>query len=553
MQGKFERTDRLPRAEPLGIFVIDLVANEPAEKPFKGKVAFVTGTRDIGGGIALALALRGASVVGIHRDQQKEKRSKPIIDAIQKYTDAPSEFLVGDITKPEDRTKARETIEQSFNGQLDFLVLSASGPTTEVNVDANNALITEFLPLMREGGTVVLMQSVPGHIAHKLEGLDLIPEFYVPVAQAKHAGEQTIRAREAELKAKGVSLLVICPTVVPDTTNMELFRKYDPTIDAKHDALSDMLGLPHTVPISDVATKLADDLEAKKPSGFTELFADVEDAYGRLGEVYGENAIRVDTVDVNGVGRAIIGRAELETEGEIPEMRDFRFISVETAEGYFPIQKENTRGHFKEETGLSVLQGHKTPRLAMEVVNRALSEDGRPHQRMVGFEKAKFMLPLVPGVEARVIITVREKNPNPNNPLSNYDQVDVAIYAKNEEKPRITIDGLAYEPDLEDVPHLEPDIHIEAAALTRGVDALRGRSLAEDVPLFEEVGPVFIFDSTKAGDAMEYATIGGGQEGKTITGDVDVHRNGVKIGEVNGIKARITKRKAAARILQAVS
>jgi NAD(P)-dependent dehydrogenase (short-subunit alcohol dehydrogenase family) len=252
---------------------------EVCEKlPLQGKIALITGSsRDIGAGIAIELTRNGVSVIGNHRDGGKTKRADIVKKIIHEFG-GDIEFVLSDITDPQERNNIYSAFQARYGdkGNLDFLILNASGPTREVNVVANNALIDLFLPNMSPGGKIILMQSVPGHFYDQLEDKNIIPDFYRPVAAAKNEGEKSIRTRIPELQKRGISLIVVCPPVVPDTSNMKLFTRKNNLTAEKHGQLSDKLELPHSVTIDQVATKITDLLQKNLDSGYIELFKNTE-------------------------------------------------------------------------------------------------------------------------------------------------------------------------------------------------------------------------------------------------------------------------------------
>lgn len=303
---------------------------ENRERKLQGKTALVTGSdRDIGAGIILALAREGANVILHHRDPQKVKRATPVLDEISQYG-VKAEHIIADLTIAEERQKLTETIDNAFGGTLDILVLNASGPSRELNVLGNNALIDEILPGMTKGGLVMLMQSTPGHFAQQITATDRMPEVYKSVAASKYEGEQTLLARREEFESQGVSLIIVCPPEVSDTSNAQIFARRDPGFSENNEALSEALGLPRNVTINVVARKVAELTTQKDLQfGYVELFGDgVYDAKSILGQWYGDNAIFVDTVDAeNGIGRLII-------------------------------TPQHCKGHFKDEIGIRVFPGH---------------------------------------------------------------------------------------------------------------------------------------------------------------------------------------------------
>ncbi len=245
---------------------------EDRERPLAGKVALITGSsRDIGAEIAKALAIEGAKIVGNYRD--KKKRADEVQETIRSFG-VTSEFVQADITNEDDRKKLIETAQNLFGGKLDILVLNASGPSRDINVTAANSLVDMFLPIMPRGSIIVLMQSVPGHFEPQLNELDVISEFYRPIAKAKYEGEESLRSRLEEFKENGISFIVVCPPEVSNTANMKVFKyRYDALISDKQAKISGMLGLPSAVTKEQVGKKVAELLKRKDlPMGYVEFF-----------------------------------------------------------------------------------------------------------------------------------------------------------------------------------------------------------------------------------------------------------------------------------------
>jgi len=245
---------------------------ENRERSLTGKVALITGSsRDIGAEIAKALAIEGASIVGNYRN--KKKRADEVQETIQSFG-VTSEFVQADITNEDDRKKLKETAQNLFGGKLDILVLNASGPSRDINVTAANSLVDMFLPIMPRGSTIVLMQSVPGHFEPQLNELDIISEFYRPIAKAKHEGEESLRSRLEEFEENDISFIVVCPPAVSNTANMKVFKyRYDALISDKQAKISGMLGLPSAVTKEQVGKKVAELLKRKDlPMGYVEFF-----------------------------------------------------------------------------------------------------------------------------------------------------------------------------------------------------------------------------------------------------------------------------------------
>ncbi|MEK7534414.1 MAG: SDR family NAD(P)-dependent oxidoreductase [Patescibacteria group bacterium] len=364
---------------------------EGRERPLEREVALITGSsREIGAGTAIALAGEGVRIIGNHRDPSlgKAKRAEGVRMAIEQVG-VQVDFVQADITVREDRERLGKALE-AFGGKLDFLILNTSGnaqTARQVCVEANNALVDEFLPRMNEGGRIILMQSVPGHFDPQLRGLGKMPSFYDPIAQAKYEGEQSLRARIPKLQEKGVNLLLVCPPEVEDTSNMRLFRRLDKSISEKHAEISDMLGIPGSVTIDQVGQKVAELLKRKDlPSGYVELFSNVLDARSVLSEWYGDNAIFVDTLEIvdenRGIGRMIVA-------------------------------KEYTRGHFNDRVEMSLLPGHimieaAAQTLGLTALNGKI--DGNSMPMFQGIGNVQFLKTVRPGEGLKIHTELTEQS-----------------------------------------------------------------------------------------------------------------------------------------------
>jgi len=361
---------------------------ENRERQLEGKIALITGSsRDIGAGIAISLAEEGVAIIGNYRDKDKKAgETKEKIEAVG----GKIEFVKADITVPSDRERLRTKLNESFGGKLDFLILSASGPSRDINVVANNALVNEFLPQTSDGGKTILIQSVPGHFDLQLRGLGKMPSSYDPVAKAKYEGERSLIERIPEFQDKDVSLVVVCPPIVPETFNARRFdresnKEYGATATEKHAEISDMLGIPRTVTTKDIGEKVAELLKRKDlPQGYVELFGNVLDARSILSEWYGDNAIFVDTLEISdesrGVGRTIIAN-------------------------------QYTQGHFNEKVGMKVIPGHimieaGVQTLGLIALNGKVADESMP--LFQGIDKTAFFKTAKPGEGLKIHGVVTE-------------------------------------------------------------------------------------------------------------------------------------------------
>lgn len=280
------------------------------ERPLEGKTAVVTGaSRDIGLVSAEGLAELGVSrIVGTYRDKAK-KAAEASAGFSERFPNSKLHLIAGDLTDRTHRQHLYQEIGHILDGQVDILILSTSGPDQEINVTANQGMVTNLLPMMRPGSVIGLMQSVPGLFIRQLRGLDLIPYFYIPVAESKKEGQGRMSEREDELASYGVRFFVACPPEVPDTFNMRAFTRFDKNISAKHAGLSAMLGLPHQIPKAEVGRKVAEmAANPNLPMGYVELFGHTIYAANQLRIWYDHpEAIFVDTYQPGGIGRRLVG------------------------------------------------------------------------------------------------------------------------------------------------------------------------------------------------------------------------------------------------------
>lgn len=362
---------------------------EHREKPLAGKVALITGvSRNIGASIAQEVSKEGIHVIGTFRDPMHANKANLVRNELVKQG-IKSEFVLGDITDPNNREKLKKTVDDSFDGKLDYLILSASGENRDINVIANNALVDLFLPKLSNGGTIMLMQSVQGHFEPLLSNLTVMPEFYSKVAPVKNEGEKSLRSRMKEFREKGVSFIVVCPPLVSDTGNVRAYARLDPSIYEKNQKMSEILGTPVEVTKELVAKKVVELMKRKDiPMGYVELFSNTLDARGILSAWYSDKATFVDTLEKidgnSGIGKLIV-------------------------------TKEHAEGHFNESVGISVLPGHKMIEAAAQTLGLVALGGKITDEMMPLFQgisgPVKFLKTAFPGdvLQIQAVITDRTK------------------------------------------------------------------------------------------------------------------------------------------------
>ncbi len=197
------------------------------------RIALITGgSRGIGAATTIALAERGYDVVINYRN--KATRANEVVAEVTQLG-VRALAVHSDITRQDDRDQLFSTI-QAWGGRLDLLVLNASGGLERdllaldpeypmhINRDAQVALLDGALPLMSEGSVVAFITS---HWAHLYGQIEQIPT-YLPVAESKYAGEQALRARQEELTARGIRLVVITGDLIAGTITPKLLERAEP-------------------------------------------------------------------------------------------------------------------------------------------------------------------------------------------------------------------------------------------------------------------------------------------------------------------------------------
>jgi NAD(P)-dependent dehydrogenase (short-subunit alcohol dehydrogenase family) len=233
-------------------------------------VALVTGgSRGIGAATTLALAKQGYDVVITYRN--KATRADEIVNqATQQGVRA---LAVGcDITRQDERERLYTAIA-AWSGRLDALILNASGGLERdllaadpdypmhINHDAQVALLDGALPLMHAGGVVVFVTS---HWAHLYGQIEQIPA-YTPIAASKYAGEQTLRARQPELLARGIRLIIVTGDLIADTITPKLLERSAPGLaEQRRDSIG---SLPTATSMGEAIAAAASD--PALPSGHT--------------------------------------------------------------------------------------------------------------------------------------------------------------------------------------------------------------------------------------------------------------------------------------------
>jgi 3-oxoacyl-[acyl-carrier protein] reductase len=234
-----------------------------------GKTAIVTGaSRGIGRASALALAKAGAQVLVHYASGEKEAQA---VVAEIRAAGGRADAVAADLAAPDGPHILAKQVRAIVGERLDILVANAGvskAATIEeatvedfdrlfaVNVRAPFFLVQQLLPILGEGGSVVLLSSLA---AHATVG-DLSA-----YAATKGAIDTLVKHLASALGARGVRVNAVAPGVVE--TDMSSFTKTD----AGREVALSMQALKRLAQPDDIAqviTFLASD-EARWISGDT--------------------------------------------------------------------------------------------------------------------------------------------------------------------------------------------------------------------------------------------------------------------------------------------
>lgn len=200
-------------------------------------VALLTGgSRGIGAATALALAARGYDVALTYRN--KAARAETVAAQLRALG-ADALTIGGDMTSAADRQRLIAELS-AWRPQLNALILNASGGLERealaadpdypmrINRDAQVALVDAVLPLLTPGSVITLVTS---HWAVLYGRVPQLPA-YGDVARSKHAGEEALRARQAEFAARGLRLLFVTGDIIEGTVTPKLLERAAPGLAA---------------------------------------------------------------------------------------------------------------------------------------------------------------------------------------------------------------------------------------------------------------------------------------------------------------------------------
>lgn len=235
-------------------------------REFDGCVALITGASSgIGHAISVALALRGALVYAIGRNEKA-------MEAIGERVGAAARVRVyqADLTKMERFTDLADRVESEFGG-LDLLIHSAAfvsmGPMQmagitdfdlqyRVNVRAPYLLTQTFLPLLKErSGQVVFINSSVGLRAERAE----LGQY----SATKHALKAVADSLRDEVNREGIRVLSVYPgrTATPgqEAIHNKEGRPYCPELLLQPEDVASVilhsLLLPRTAEVTDISIR----------------------------------------------------------------------------------------------------------------------------------------------------------------------------------------------------------------------------------------------------------------------------------------------------------
>jgi len=194
-----------------------------------GKTALVTGgSRGIGRASALALAKAGAQVL-VHYGQSAKDADTTVEEIVK--LGGKAQAVGGDLTMADGPHKLAEKVREIVGERLDILVANAgiSRPSAieattiaefdelfAVNVRAPYFLIQQLLPIIPDGGNIVVVTSLAARAA-----VDGISAY----SMTKGALDTMITHFAAALGPKGIRINAVAPGIVE--TDMSEFARTD--------------------------------------------------------------------------------------------------------------------------------------------------------------------------------------------------------------------------------------------------------------------------------------------------------------------------------------
>jgi 3-oxoacyl-[acyl-carrier protein] reductase len=237
------------------------------------RVALITGaSRGIGATVATLLAERGFDVA-INYHSKRSRADEVAAQVEQRGRRALT--IQADLTRADEITAMMAAIKQAF-GRLDALILNASGGlekgkppdyAMELNLTAQVRLVDAALPLMPRGSRIAFITS---HLAH-FYGERRVNGPYQPVAASKYAGEQALRARQAEFAERGIALAFISGDMIEGTITPRLLERMD------RGSTNARLAQVGTLPtVAEFALAIAETVNSAHASGHTVFVGSID-------------------------------------------------------------------------------------------------------------------------------------------------------------------------------------------------------------------------------------------------------------------------------------
>ena len=189
----------------------------------------ITGaSRGVGAAAAVLLAQRGFDiVVNYHSKRSRAEDVAARVHALGRR----ALLAQADLTRSIEVEAMLAAVGIEF-GRLDVLILNASGGlekgkpaeyAMQLNLTAQVRLVDLSRKWMPRGGRIVFVTS---HMAHFYAERGMVGP-YEPVAASKHAGEQALRARRAELAKFGIHLTIVSGDMIEGTITPRLLERMD--------------------------------------------------------------------------------------------------------------------------------------------------------------------------------------------------------------------------------------------------------------------------------------------------------------------------------------
>ncbi len=513
------------------------------ERASSRPVALVTGgSRDLGQAIVKKFLDNGVAVVTTSRTDRPKKEYQEWKTQI---AEGGGILHAGDIKTPEVRQELLGHVDR-LGGQLDFLVLSAADGTRALNVDTNLELMRMFLPKLKKGGAVVMIQS---HMGHFYDVMDkgILFEEYTGVAESKSDEEKEGRREMAENPdAEGKQLLVIMGPTFKESTNVRLWNRVAKDKVGNLPIFAQNLGLPEFATFDELGDTVWDLLERRSelPNGYTETFSDTIDAREQLSEIYEPNAMYVHTMEADGTGHNIV------TDSQIEEARlqlvDEVVGDTDHAATRFKIREEFTKGHFK------VLPGHKGLAVAIGMErNRfeAVPENVGKTLELASADVVNFE-------NFRVVGQIVDADVQRDFENGGDGSYRARFYSEGEQT--MSMNGLRFRiVDKKDgVDGLQPNQLVEMAAQAVGLatgEFGKGGD-AGKLPMFNEFKDAQFYTAPVKGEALTIKTNdvkievqrpeGAKRDMEVLTGSVDIYSGDILVAHIGSLKATMMVRRA---------